>query len=117
MIARVAGLARSPRGRAAIAVAALPAAALLALSPSGLSTAAARAGLAAAAIGAVAALARRRARPAAGPRLSVEARAAISSDAGVALVEAGGRRLLVGYGRAGVSLVAELGGAGPEVRP
>jgi flagellar biogenesis protein FliO len=76
--------------------------------------AAARAGLAAAAIGALAALVRRRGRPSVAPQLSVVARAPLGGDAGLALVEAGGRRLLVGHGRGGVSLVAELG---PEARP
>ena len=117
MIAAAGRLARSPRGRAAIAVAAVPAAALLALSPGGLSAAAARAGLAAAAIGTIAALARRRGRPAVAPSLSVTAREPLAGDAGLAVIEAGGRRLLVGYARGGVSLVAELGAVAPEVRP
>lgn len=117
MIAAAGRLARSRRGRAAIAVAALPAAALVALSPAALSSAAARAGLAAGAIAAVAALVRRRRGAAAAPCLSVVAREPLAGDAGIAVVEAGGRRLLLGYGRAGVALVAELGPGSPEARP
>ncbi|HET8538421.1 MAG TPA: flagellar biosynthetic protein FliO [Anaeromyxobacter sp.] len=116
MIAAARRLAGSPRGRAALAVAAVPAAALLALSPGALSASAARAALAAAVVGAAAALARRRGRAASPPQLWVVARQALAGDAGVALVEAGGRRLLVGYARGGVSLVAELG-APAEARP
>ena len=116
MIAAAGRLARSPRGRAAIAVAAVPAAALLALSPGGLSAAAARGGLVAAAVAAIAAVARRRARPAAARIASVTAREPLAGDAGIAVVEAGGRRLLIGYARGGVSLLAELGAA-PEVQP
>lgn len=116
MIAGAARLVRSPRARVALAAAAVPAAALLALSPGGLSTAAARAGLAAAGVGAVAALLRRR-RPASElPPLAVTARAPLSPDAGLAVVETGGRRLLVGWGRGGVALVAELDGS-REARP
>jgi hypothetical protein len=110
-------LARSRRGRAALAVAAVPVAALLALSPGGLSPTAARAGLVAAAVGATAALVRRRGRGAISPQLSVVVREPIAGDAGLAVIEAGGRRLLVGYARGGVSLVAELGGTAPEARP
>lgn len=117
MIAAAARVARSPRGRVAIAVAAVPAAALLALSPGGLPPVAARAGLAAAAIAALAALVRGRGRPAAAPRLAVVSRQALASDAGLVVVEAEGRRLLVGYARGGVSLVTELGACPPEVAP
>ena len=116
MIAAAGRLARSPRGRAALAVASVPAAALLALSPGGLTTAAARAGLAAAAIAAAAALLRRRGRAEVAPQLSVLFREPLAGDAGLAVVEAAGRRLLVGYARGGVSLVADLG-APPGVRP
>ena len=62
------------------------------------------------------ALLRRRASGAAGPsRLSVEARAPLSRDAGVALLRAGRESLLVGWGRDGVRLVARLrdGGGDP----
>lgn len=107
--AAAARLAASPRGRAAVLAAAVPAAALVALSPGGLSTAAARAALAAAAVGAVAALLRRRARPAATAPLAVVAREALAPGAGLAVVHADGRRLLVGFGRDGVSLVRDLG--------
>jgi flagellar protein FliO/FliZ len=110
-------LARSPRARVALAIAAVPAAALLALAPGGLSTSAARAGLAAAGVGTVAALLRRRRRPAGRAELSVAARAPLSGDAGLAVVETGGRRLLVGWSRGGVSFLAELDGASREARP
>jgi hypothetical protein len=60
---------------------------------------------------------RRRPPGAAGaPALLVE-RHALGKDAGVALLSAGRRRLLLGYGPSGVSLLAELDGAAPEVRP
>lgn len=109
MIGAAARLAGSPRARAALAIGAVPAAALLALSPGEPAATAARAGLAAAAVGAIAALARRRGRPSPSAPLAVTARADLSRDAGIALLEAGGRRLLVGWSRGGVSLVAELG--------
>jgi len=117
VIAAAGRLARSPRGRAAIAVAAIPATALLALSQGGLAATAARACLAAAAIAAAAALVRRRGRSAAAPALAIAARAPLGGDAGLALVEADGRRMLVGYGGGGVSLVAELRAVAPGVLP
>jgi hypothetical protein len=54
----------------------------------------------------------RRARPGdrATPSVSVESRAALSRDAGVALLRAGGAAYLVGWGRDGVRLVARLDG-------
>ena len=59
-------------------------------------------------------LARRRATPAAAPILAVVSRASLARDAGVALVEIGGRRLLVGYGSAGVHLLADAPAAPAE---
>jgi hypothetical protein len=111
VIARaVSRLAASPRGRAAVLAAAVAAAALLALSPGGLAPAAARAALAAAAIAALAVLARRRTRAARAPApLAVVAREPLANGTGLAVVEAGSRRLLVGFGRDGVRLVADLG--------
>jgi flagellar protein FliO/FliZ len=65
--------------------------------------------------GAAMAIRRRPSAPAAGP-LRVEARQPLGHDSGVALVEAGGRRLVVGFAPAGVSLVADLGAAAGEPR-
>jgi hypothetical protein len=116
VIAAARRLAASPRGRAVVAVAAVPAVALLSLSPGGLSSAAARAGLVASAVAALAALVRRRDRGATPPALAIVARHPIAGDAGLVVVDAAGRRLLVGYARGGVSLVAELE-ARPEAKP
>jgi flagellar protein FliO/FliZ len=80
------------------------------LSGGALGPAAARAALAVAALGAAALWVRRSpARLAAGAALAVVARAPLGRDAGLAIVEADGRRLLVGHGDGGVRLVAELG--------
>lgn len=76
---------------------------------------AARAALVALGLAAVALLVRRRARPARAEPVAVLARAALGPGLGVALLEAGGRRLLVGWGKEGVRLVRDLGP--PEVRP
>jgi flagellar protein FliO/FliZ len=75
--------------------------------PGGLGPAAARAGLVAAALGAAALVARRRSAPAAAPLLAIVSRTSLSRDTGLALVEVGGRRLLVGYGSAGVQLLSD----------
>ncbi|HEY6098727.1 MAG TPA: flagellar biosynthetic protein FliO, partial [Anaeromyxobacter sp.] len=108
-------LAASPRRRAAILGIALLAAVLLALSPGAVAPAAARAALAAAAIAAAAVLARRGARRGAvRAPLTVLAREPLTGGAGLALVETGSRRLLVGFGRDGVRLVADLGAASGE---
>jgi hypothetical protein len=57
-------------------------------------------------------LVRRRARGAALPSpVAVVARAPLGPGLGLALVEAGGRRLLVGWGKDGVRLVRDLGTA------
>jgi hypothetical protein len=115
--AAAARLAASPRGRAAILGATLLASALLALSPGEIAPAAARAALAAAAIAAAAVLFQRRSRTPATPApLAIVAREPLAGGAGLALVEAGPRRLLVGFGRDGVRLVADLG-AGEGERP
>lgn len=79
----------------------------VAFAPGGLGPVSARAGLVAAALGAAAIVARRRAAPAAAPLLAIVSRAALARDAGIALVEVGGRRLVVGYGSAGVQLLAD----------
>jgi flagellar protein FliO/FliZ len=101
-------IAASPRGRVAVLGSALLAAALVALSPGALAPAAARAALAAAGIAAVALLARRRIQRQTAAPLSVLAREPLASGSGIAIVEAEGRRLLVGFGREGVSLLADL---------
>jgi Flagellar biosynthesis protein, FliO len=114
--AAAARLAGSPRRRAAVLGVALGAAALLALSPGGLAPAAARGALTAAAVAALAALARRRTPSPARPApLSIVAREPLANGAGLALVEVGSRRFLVGFGRDGVRLVADLGAAEREV--
>jgi flagellar protein FliO/FliZ len=76
---------------------------------------AARAALALVALAVVVFLVRRRAGGAAPVPIAVLARASLGPGLGVALVEAGGRRLLVGWGKEGVRLVRDLGS--PEVRP
>lgn len=55
-------------------------------------------------------LRRRRAGPGAPVAVSIVERHGLSRDAGLALVSVDGRRLLVGYGPAGVAIVAELDG-------
>jgi len=47
--------------------------------------------------------------------VAVVGRAALGPGLGLAIVEAGGRRLLVGWGKDGVRLVRDLGG--PEAGP
>lgn len=77
---------------------------------------AARAALVAAALAALVLLVRRRGRPApAACPVAILARAPLGPGLGLALVEAGGRRLLVGWGKDGVRLVRDLGA--PEARP
>ncbi len=76
----------------------------------------ARAALALLALAAIVLFVRRGARgPAAAAPVAVLARASLGPGLGLALVEAGGRRLLVGWGRDGVRLVRDLGAA--EIRP
>lgn len=108
MIAAAARLASSPRARAAAPFAAFGVAALLALAPGGLAPAAARAALVAAALAGALLLVRRRGGPRPAAPLAVLARAPLAAGAALALVDAGGRRLLVGVGRDGVRLVADL---------
>lgn len=109
-------LAASPRGRVAALLGGVGLVTLLALSPGPLAAVAARAALAVAALAVVAVLVRGRPRSAGAPVLAVLARAPLAGGAGIALVEADGRRLLLGFGRDGVVLVAELG-APPEALP
>jgi flagellar protein FliO/FliZ len=118
VIAATLRLARSPRHRlllgAGVAATLL---ALLSTAPAGLAPAAARAALAVAVLAAAPALLRSRARTAAPgpPSLRVIAREPLGRDAGVAIVEADGRRLLVGFGPQGVRALAAP--APDEVRP
>jgi hypothetical protein len=70
---------------------------------------AARALLVLAALAAAVLLARRRVRPAAPAPILVVSRAPLGPGLGVAVLEAGGRRLLVGWGKDGVRLVRDLG--------
>ncbi len=77
---------------------------------------AARAALALVALASVVFLVRRRAQAAAVPEpIAVLARTPLGPGLGVALVQAGGRHLLVGWGKEGVRLVRDLGS--PEARP
>ena len=76
--------------------------------------AAARALLAIAALAAGLLLARRRARAPSPHPVLVLSRAPLGPGLGVALVEADGRRLLVGWGKEGVRLVRDLGAPGGQ---
>jgi flagellar protein FliO/FliZ len=71
------------------------------------------AGLAAAAV----ALHRYHGKQLAPATLALLERQPLGRDAGLALVTAGGRRLLVGWGAAGVTLLAELSRDGREATP
>ncbi|BDG04362.1 flagellar biosynthetic protein FliO [Anaeromyxobacter oryzae] len=114
MIAALAArLARLPAGRGALVVAGAAAGCLLVSAPGSLASAAARAALVVAALGAAAALSRRRPRLALAPELAVVARAALGKETGVALVDVQGRRLVVGFGPDGVSV---LDAPAPPVR-
>lgn len=109
MIAALRGLAATRQGRTAALVGAPLAAALLALAPGELAPAAARAAVAALVLALAALLVRRRGRLAPAAPVVVVAREPLAGGAGLAVVEAGGRRLLLGFGRDGVRLVADLG--------
>ena len=76
--------------------------------------AAARALLALAALAAGLLLARRRVRVPSPHPVLVLSRAPLGPGLGVALVEADGRRLLVGWGKEGVRLVRDLGAPGGQ---
>jgi flagellar protein FliO/FliZ len=76
--------------------------------------AAARALLALAALATGVLLARRRARAPSPHPVLVLSRAPLGPGLGVALVEADGRRLLVGWGKEGVRLVRDLGAPGGQ---
>lgn len=100
----------------ALAATAAAAAGLAVFGPGDLGPVAARGLLAVAGLGAMAALARRRPRTRERtPRLAVLERATLGRDGGVALLEADGRRMLVGFGPEGARLLADLG-ASPTPR-
>jgi hypothetical protein len=105
------GLLAGRRRRTALLAAGAAGAVALAAAPGDLAPGAVRAALAVLAVAAVAALVRG-ARPEApaAQRLSVVSARALARDAGVALVVVDGRELVVGFGAAGVRLVADLGG-------
>ncbi|HSN91259.1 MAG TPA: flagellar biosynthetic protein FliO [Anaeromyxobacteraceae bacterium] len=106
-----------PRGRAAALGIGAAAAFLLALAPGELAPAAARAAAAVGGLGALVALARSRSPrgPSAGGLSVLEARP-LGRDAGIAVVEVSGRRMLVGFGPSGVRRLADLGRP-PEDHP
>ncbi|WP_242394647.1 flagellar biosynthetic protein FliO [Anaeromyxobacter oryzisoli] len=82
--------------------------------PAPVALTAARAAIALAALGAAAALVRRRPAPSVVPDLAVLARAPLGKETGIALVETGGRRLLVGFGPGGVAVLDPAAGRGRE---
>jgi hypothetical protein len=108
---------RARGGRArllAVAAAASAAAVVWAAGGGDLGNAALRALGAVALLGAAAVAIRRRPAPLVGGPLRVEARHALGRDSGVALLDVAGQRLLVGFGPAGVSLLADLGAREPR---
>lgn len=108
------GLGAVRGGRVALAATALGVALLLA-APGDLARGAARAAVVVLALGAGAiVIARRGAKAPAAPSLAIVAQAPLGRGASVAIVESGGRRLLVGFGEQGVRLVAELDRAADE---
>jgi flagellar protein FliO/FliZ len=109
MAAGIARLLGSVRGRTVLAGLLAVALAAVAVAPGGLAATGARAALAAAALGTATLLVRRRAgAPARGAGIAVLARAPLGRDSGLAVVEVGGRSLLVGFGRGGVSLLGDV---------
>jgi flagellar protein FliO/FliZ len=114
--ALTARISATPRGCAAVLAGVGAAGALLALAPGDLAGVASRATLVGSAIGIAGFVLRRRARSAAPPApLQVVTRETLAPGAGLALIEVDGRRLLVGFGRDGAALVADLGShAGQE---
>jgi flagellar protein FliO/FliZ len=99
--------ANRPHARLLLLAAAAAAVALLLAAPGELASAASRGALVAAGLGAVAVLVRRA--PARAPlALRVVSRAALAREAGVAVLELEGRRLLVGWGAGGVRVLSRL---------
>lgn len=86
---------------------------LLAAAPGDLAAAASRAALVAAGIGALAVLARRAPSRAPAP-VRIVTRSPLARDAGIAVVEVDGRRLLLGYGGSGVRVLSRLEAAGVD---
>jgi hypothetical protein len=101
-----------PRSAAALRGWALTAAAVLVLLAATTSSEPGRGAAAALVVAGVAAAAfalhRRRGGLSAPPALALLERQPLGRDAGLALLAAGGRRLVVGWGSAGVTLLAEL---------
>ncbi len=110
MIAAVARIAAAPAARRGALALAAAAATVVALSSGDLARIAARAALAAGAVFAIRTLVGRR--RAGGMRraepIVVTARATLAPGVGVALVEAGGRHLLVSFGKEGARLIREV---------
>jgi flagellar protein FliO/FliZ len=105
--AAVLGRARRPHAPLLLLAAAAAAAALLLAAPGELASAASRGVLVAAGLGAVAVLVRRA--PARAPlALRVVSRAALAREAGVAVLEVEGQRLVVGWGSGGVRVLSRL---------
>ncbi|HUL61161.1 MAG TPA: flagellar biosynthetic protein FliO [Anaeromyxobacteraceae bacterium] len=104
------------RGGALLAAGAA-AALLLALAPGDLGPVSARAALAVLALAGGAAWMRRTRRDAPSSTLAVLERAALSRDAGLALVEIEARRLLVGFGPGGVRVLGRLDPSSSGDRP
>lgn len=101
----------------ALAAAGAVAALLVALAATDLGGTAARAALAVVAIAAAAAALRAGPRAGGPPAIAVAARQPLGRDAGVAVVEAGGLRLLVGFGADGVRVLARLPASPPGGAP
>ncbi len=99
--------------RGALALAGAAALVVAALAGGELSGVALRAAAVLGPLACAAAWLRRRQGPQPDPFVSVEARQPLSREAGLALVRVEARRLLVGYGSKGVTLVAELAGKDP----
>ncbi len=110
MIAIAARIAAAPAVRRGALALVAAAAAVVALSSGDLAPAAARAALAAGGVFGVWTLVRRRrsGEQCRTAPLAVTARAILAPGVGVALVEAGGRRLLVSFGKDGARLIHDL---------
>lgn len=106
-----------PRAPFALAAVGGAACAALALVPGEAGPLAARAAIATLAVGALAAMLARRRGAVPPPPLRVLGRAALGRTAAVALVEADGRRFLLGAGERAVELLAELPPASREGSP